>query len=119
MARQFGIMTNISGLSAGIVINDLTTTENAEIAECRDSQGKVTDYAAYSKTESINATGVMDTSAGNLVTAGSVLQLGGKNYVVESVTKTESNQNYVQIQVNAKTADDVTITAISSGSQTE
>ena len=45
MAVQFGVVSTASGVSS-MVVNSFSTTENAEIAEARDAQGKVTDMKA-------------------------------------------------------------------------
>ena len=38
MARQFGIITNLEGLQAGIVVNSLTYNESCETAEARNEK---------------------------------------------------------------------------------
>ena len=114
--RCFGIITSVSGLQAGIVVNGLDFNDSAEIAEARNEKGQVIDLAAYSKATSVSVTGVMDTAKGSLATAGSMLTLGGKDYIIESVQKNESNTAFVQVTISAKTADNAEITPITSGS---
>ena len=110
--RKFGIITDVSGVTGGIVINSLSFTDTAEIAQCRDDKGKIIDYAAYSNSKTVSITGVMDTSKGTLATAGSKITLDGKDWIIDSVSKNESNSAFVQVTVSAKTADDAIITII-------
>jgi len=110
--RKFGIVTSLEGLTGGICVNSLSFSESAEIAEARDEKGKITDYAAYSNAKTVNITGVMDTAKGTLVTAGSKITLDGKDWIVDSVSKNESNSAFVEVSVSAKTADNAIITII-------
>lgn len=113
MARKFGIVTGVSGLTAGIVIQSLTYNETAETAEARNSTGAITDLAAYSRSTSLSISGLLDESDGTtLVSAGSTLTLGGKNYLIESVDKTESNTDFVRVSLSCRTADSATIHTI-------
>ena len=107
--RQFGIITNVAGMQAGICVNSLNIDQNVETAEARDSQGKITDLAAFSKSRSISVSGVMDTANGTLATAGSMLTIGGDNYLIESVSKSETNTDFVQVTINGRTADGANI----------
>lgn len=54
--------------------------------------------------------GVMDVSEGvELVKAGNKITLDNKDYLIESVDKTESNTDFVQVSISARTADQATI----------
>ena len=108
--RSFGIITSTAGLQAGICVNSIDATESAEIAEARDEKGKVTDLAAFSKGTSVTISGVLDSAKGELVTGGAKITVGGKDYIVESVQKNEVNNTFVNVTVQAKTADTATIT---------
>lgn len=54
MARKFGIVTNLTGLQAGIVVNSLTYNESCETAEARNDKGQITDIASYSRGTSVS-----------------------------------------------------------------
>lgn len=110
--RSFGIVTSLQGLQGGICVNSLSFSESAEIAEARNEKGQITDYAAYSNAKTVNITGVMDSAKGDLVTAGAKITLGGKDWIVDSVSKNESNTAFVEVTVSAKTADNAIITII-------
>lgn len=108
--RQFGIITNVAGMQAGICVNSLNIDQNVETAEARNEKGQITDLAAFSKSKSISASGVMDTANGTtLATAGSMLTIGGDNYIIESVSKSETNTDFVQVTINGRTADGANI----------
>lgn len=110
MARKFGIVTSLTGLQAGIVVNGITRDESAEIAEARNEKGEVTDLQAYSVGESISVQGVIDDEKGEIVKAGSKLTLAGRDYIVESVNKPETNTGFCEATINARTADSAVIT---------
>lgn len=110
--RKFGIITDVSGITGGIMINSLSFTENAETAEARNEKGQVTDYAAYSRNSTCNITGVLDTAKGELAKAGSKITFDGKDWIIDSVSKNESNSTFVEVSVSCKSADDAIITII-------
>lgn len=80
--RQWGIITSLTGLTGGIMVNELTFNETAEIAEARNETGQIVDYAAFSNAKTVTVNGVMDTAKGTLATAGSKLTLGGKDWII-------------------------------------
>ena len=112
MARQWGIITNYEGLQGGIVVTSLSFNESATIAEATDSQGRVSDLAAYSRRTTLNLSGVLDTEKGDLAVAGSKLTLGGKDYIIDSVSKEESATDFIRVSISAQTADAAVITPI-------
>lgn len=114
--RQFGIVTSLTGLTGGIVVNSLSFNDNAQIAEARNEKGQIIDLAAYSNAKSVSIQGITDTSKGDLITAGSKITLGGKDWIVESVQKDESNTAFVSVNISARTADNAIITIITDGS---
>lgn len=110
MARKFGIITSVTGLTAGIVVQSLTYNESAEVAEARNETGALTDMASYSRSTSLSISGLLDESDGvTLVKAGDKLTLDSKEYLIESVDKTESNTDFVRVSLSCRTADNVTI----------
>lgn len=110
--RSFGIITSVSGLSAGITVNSLDTNETVETAEARNERGAITDLCGYSQRREITVTGVLDSAKGTLVEAGAVLTLGGKDYLVNSVQKRESNTAFVEVTLGCTGADEAIITVI-------
>lgn len=112
MARVFGVVTSAAGLTAGIAVNSMTITSASESAEARDATGKVTDIKAYSVNTTLSATGVMDSEAGTLVTAGSSITIDSVAYLIDNVSKSETNTGYVTVTISAKTADGTVITPI-------
>lgn len=113
MARQFGIITNLEGLQAGIVVNSLTYNEACETAEARNEKGQITDLASYSRSTTLSIDGLLDTTEGvNLVKAGNKITIANKDYLIESVDKTESNTDFVQVSISARTSDEATIHVI-------
>ena len=114
--RSFGIITSLTGLTAGICVNSLDTNESVETAEARNELGSITDLAGYSQRREITVTGVLDSAKGTLVTAGAKLTLGGKDYLVNSVQRRESNQAFCEITVGCVGADEAEIYVVSSSS---
>ena len=113
MARIFGVVGAGSSFT-GIVVTNLTESENVQIAQARTQQGAVSDMHAYSKEKSIQVDGLVDGSVS--ISAGQTLTIGGSTYVIESVSTTESNENFKTVSLSAKTADSATITGIDNGS---
>lgn len=110
MARKFGIITNLEGLQAGIMVNSLSYDESCETAEARNERGQIVDIASYSRGVSVSIQGVLDESEGvSLVKAGNKITLDGKDFLIESVSKSESNTDFVQVDISARSADDATI----------
>lgn len=112
--RSFGIVTSLTGLTAGICVNSLDINESVETAEARNEKGAITDLAGYSQRREITVTGVLDSDKGTLVTAGSKLTLGGKDYLVNSVQRRESNQSFVEVTLGCTGADDALIYIVGS-----
>ena len=106
MATKFGIITPATGIPEQITINSLTRSKSAEIAEARNEKGQVTDLKAYSKGESISITGVLKAD-------GSAID--SKDYIIESAEQTESNTEFVQYSITARTADSAEITEYEAG----
>ena len=114
--RQWGIISNISGMQGGIMVNSVDYNEQVQTAEARNEQGAIVDMVGFSNAKTVSIAGVMDTAKGSLATAGSVLSFAGKNWLIESVQKQESNTDFVQVTISAKTADNAIITVINNGS---
>lgn len=103
--RQFGIVTDVSGITAGIMINSLDFGETVETAEARNELGQIVDIAAYSNSKTVSIQGLMDTAKGSVATAGSIITLDGKQWLIDNVQKRESNTGFVELTISARTAD--------------
>lgn len=110
--RKWGIVTSVQGLSSGICVNSLDWSETVEQGTAANEKGAITDIAAYSRKRSLTVTGVQDTAKGSLAQAGSKLTLDGKDFLITSVAKKESNSAFVQITITAESADNAIITVI-------
>ncbi len=107
--RKFGIVTDVSGITAGIMINSLDFNETVETAQARDELGRIVDIAAYSNAKTVSIQGLMDTAKGSVATAGSIITLDGKQWLIDSVAKRESNTGFVELTISARTADNAQI----------
>ena len=99
--RRFGVTSNVSGLAAGIVVNSISHSDNTETAEARDEKGRVIDIAVYGGGDEISVDGLV---VGDGVAAGSIVNIGGKNYIVTSTSKNESNTAFQTASFNARYA---------------
>lgn len=103
--RKFGVTSTLSGLSEGIVVNSITHNSTSETAEARDEHGQIIDIAVYGEGEQITIDGLV-TSAENTLKAGSIATVDGKNYLVTSTSKTESNTAFQTTNVTARYSPD-------------
>lgn len=110
MAVQFGVVSTVSGVSS-MVVNSFSTTENAEIAEARDAQGKVTDMKAYSVSRTVSVKGLLE--EGFALKAGDLFAMNNQNYIIESVSRNETNNGYVEVELTAKLSDSATASGYS------
>ena len=104
--RQFGITSALGDLGDGLIANSISFNKNVEIAEARNEKGEVIDLAAYSKSEEISINGLY---VGSGVEPGTQITIGGKNYLVASSTKNESNSTFQEGSITARTADSATL----------
>ena len=116
MATKFGIITSTTGMSAGITVNGLSFQDTVQQAEARDEQGAITDITAYSRGQTVTVDGVLTAETSGLATAGSILTLGGSSWLITDVSRTQSNTDYVQVSISARTADNATIRVINGSS---
>lgn len=107
--RSFGIISDVSGITQGIMINSLDFNETVETAQARNELGQIVDIAAYSNAKTVSIQGLMDSAKGSVATAGSILTLDGKQWLIDSVAKRESNTGFVQLTISARTADNAQI----------
>ena len=91
------------------MINSLDFNETVETAQARDELGRIVDIAAYSNAKTVSIQGLMDTAKGAVATAGSIITLDGKQWLIDSVAKRESNTGFVELTISARTADNAQI----------
>lgn len=103
--RKFGVTSTLSGLSEGIVVNSITHNSTSETAEARDEHGQIIDIAVYGEGDEITIDGLV-TTATNTLKAGSIATVDGKNYLVTSTSKTESNTAFQTTNVTARYSPD-------------
>lgn len=116
MSRYWGIVSDQTGLSAGILLNTADDNQSVDIAEARGTDGKIIQLKAYSRNNAVNLSGLMDSEKGNVARAGASLTFGGKTWIIESVQKQESNTDWVRLSISARTADNATITPLDDSS---
>lgn len=97
--RQFGIVSDVAGLSSGCRVNSITHNFNSETAEARGEKGQLIDLATYGENEEITVEGLA-TSGG--VANGSVIKIGNKGYLVTSTSQTENNTAFVTQNITAR-----------------
>lgn len=101
--RRFGVTSNVSGLAAGIIVNNISHSDSTETAEARNEKGQLIDLAVYGGGDEISVDGLV---VGEGVQAGTVVTIGGKNYLVTTTSKTESNTAFQTANFNARYAED-------------
>ena len=99
--RRFGVTSNVSGLAAGIVVNSISHSDNTETAEARDEKGRIIDIAVYGGGDEISIDGLVK---GDGITAGSIVKIGDKNYIVTTTGKNETNTAFQTASINARYA---------------
>lgn len=109
-ARKFGVTSDVSGLSTGIIVNSLSFSKDAESAEARNEKGEIIDIAAFSTQETVDVQGVY---VGTGVEPGTVVTIGAKNYLVTNASHTESNTAFQEGSISCRTADNATLHPIS------
>ena len=97
--RKFGVTSDVAGLSAGCIVNSITHNFNSDTAQARDEKGRLIDLAAYGENEEISIEGL---TTGSGVSNGSVITIGGKNYLVTSTSTTENNTAFQTQSVTAR-----------------
>ena len=90
----------------GLIANSITTNTTVETAEARNVSGAIIDIAAYSKSQELTIDGLF---VGSGVEPGTSITIGGKDYLVTSSSKTESNTDFQQGSVTARTADNAVL----------
>ena len=101
--RRFGVTSNVSGLAAGIIVNNISHSDSTETAEARNEKGQLIDLAVYGGGDEISVDGLV---VGDGVQAGTVVTIAGKNYLVTTTSKTESNTAFQTANFNARYAED-------------
>lgn len=104
--RIFGVTSDVAGLAEGIIANSLTFNDTVETAEARNEKGEIIDIAAYSFGTTVDIQGVY---TGEGVKAGQTITIGDDDYLVTTVSKTESNTAFQESSVSARRADKATL----------
>ena len=97
--RRFGIVSNLSGASQGIVVNSITFNDSTQTAQARDEKGHLIDIAVYDKEKEFSIDGLYISSG---VTAGSFIKVDNKNYLITSAGRNETNNNFQTATLNAR-----------------
>jgi hypothetical protein len=112
MARSFGVLTSGKAGFTASLLQSVRENTTAEIAEARDSIGKVTDQKAYS----IEATGELEAildSSDTLPGAGTSVTVGAVTGLITSVGSEETNTGYKSCNVAVSKKDAATQVAYS------
>lgn len=105
-ARFFGITSSVSGLSQGLIANSLSFNESVESAEARNEKGEIIDIAAFSKQKTVDVNGVY---VGSGVEPGTIVSIGGEDYLVTNSTKNENNTTFQEGSISCRNADNATL----------
>lgn len=106
MARKYGVASFENG--HGMIVNSFQPEQSVEKAEARDESGRVIDTWAYSRAKNFTASGVYD-DASELPVAGGVMTFEGEDYLVDSVSKPETNTGAVEVTIQCSRADNAVI----------
>lgn len=107
--HQFGIVSNASG-ATGMVIQSITAEDTAELAEARGESGEVLELHKFSIGYRYTVTGILQSGASESLGAGSTLTIDGHNLIVETYSKGQTNNGFVQVTLTCRGADNATIT---------
>ena len=106
-ARTFGVTSELSGdLSSGVIANSISFSNTLDTAEARDEKGTLLDIAGYSQRKSATIDGLW---VGQGPTVGTIVSIGGQDYLVTEANKTESNEAFQEASVTAQAGDDDTV----------
>lgn len=109
--RTFGVVsTGVGGLSASLM-QSIRENATAEIAECRDDAGKVTDQQAYSRETTAELEAILD-SGDTLPAAGASVTVGSVTGLVTAVGSQEINTGYKSCTVAVSKKDTATQVAL-------
>jgi hypothetical protein len=102
MAVSFGCTT---GTCTYGTINITGTNDTAEIAQCRDAAGLITDEKAYSRTLKSHVTAVL---TGTVPNVGATNTIFANTGILESVNVSETNTGYAMIEATVTKTDSAT-----------
>ena len=108
MARQFGVVSVVSGTTtaiADIIAESVTASQSVETAMARDETGKVINHQAYSKTTTLTINGLLNVATPT-IEAGSVVVIGGGTFLVTSAEQVESNTDFVRYNLTVTASDE-------------
>lgn len=113
--RKFGIISDISGLTAGVVVNSMDFSESVEVAEARNETGEIIDLVGFSNNKTVSISGIMEGEVSSLAKAGNVIQIDSKDWLITDVSRNETNTGFVQVTISARTADKAIVSVINTG----
>lgn len=103
--RKYGVISDLSGLSAGIQVEGITIDNSAETVEAKNHLGIVTDIAVNPPIKSLTVDGLLDVNTGvTLAVPGSIIEIDGEKFLISSVSQTESNSDFVRVSITASGA---------------
>jgi hypothetical protein len=108
MSLTFGV----SATGGYGVLQSVTYTGNAEIAEARGTTGKVTDQLAYSITKEESFEGLFD--GDTIANPGTSLTVDDVTGLITTVTKSQTNTDYQRVSGTVQKKDAATQVAYSS-----
>ena len=97
--RRFGITSDLSGLSQGLMVNNISFTEDSQVAEARNQYGQLVDLAVYANDKNVTIDGLY---LGDMLSGGSVINIGSEQYMVTSTARGETNIGFQTGTVNAQ-----------------
>lgn len=106
--HQFGIVSNASG-ATGMVIQSITAEDTAELAEARGESGEVLELHKFSVGYRYTVTGILQAGAETTLGAGSTLTIDGHKMIVETYSKAQTNNGFVQATMTCRGADSAVI----------
>ena len=96
---RFGVTSDLSGLSQGIIVNGIQKNNITESAQARDQLGNVIDIAAFSDDKNVTIDGLYVSQS---LKPGTIININNQNYMVTSTGREESNTAFQTASINAR-----------------
>lgn len=96
---RFGITSDLSGLSQGIIVNSIAKNNTTESAQARDQLGNVIDIAAFSDDKNVTIDGLYVSQS---LKPGTIINVNNQTYMVVSTGREESNTAFQTASINAR-----------------
>ena len=107
MATSFGV-TSTGGYG---ILQSLSETGTAEIAEARGEDGKVQEMKAYSVTKEASTEGIFD--GDTVAEPGTQLVVGSVTGLITNIQQNETNTDFKRVSVTVQKKDAATLSAYS------